>query len=116
MKVKVGQEAANKLCNEALYFIGIGTTSASPSNTCFPLFWARHYIFYFLFFSGSNNYVNNYLQPFLADGQQYTHDEFVELLISTLDQQLTVQNHAINTILKVYLICIDIVMKYLVFW
>lgn len=34
--------------------------------------------------------MNNYLQPFLADGQQYTHDEFVELLISTLDQQLTV--------------------------
>ncbi|XP_054799493.1 GDSL esterase/lipase At5g37690 isoform X2 [Prosopis cineraria] len=61
MKAKVGQEAANKLCNEALYFIGIG----------------------------SNDYVNNFLQPFLADGQQYTHDEFVELLISTLDQQLT---------------------------
>ncbi|KAI9100238.1 hypothetical protein K1719_024456 [Acacia pycnantha] len=61
MKAKVGQEAANKLCNEALYFIGIG----------------------------SNDYVNNYLQPFLADGQQYTHDEFVELLISTLDPQLS---------------------------
>lgn len=34
--------------------------------------------------------MNNFLQPFLADGQQYTHDEFIELLISTLDQQLMV--------------------------
>ncbi|KAJ1391146.1 SGNH hydrolase superfamily [Sesbania bispinosa] len=57
---KIGEEAANKHCNEAMYFIGIG----------------------------SNDYVNNFLQPFLADGQQYTHDEFVELLTSTLDQQL----------------------------
>ncbi|KAL0379093.1 UNVERIFIED_CONTAM: GDSL esterase/lipase [Sesamum radiatum] len=60
MKAKIGDEAANKICNEAVYFIGIG----------------------------SNDYVNNFLQPFLADGQQYTHDEFVELLISTLAQQL----------------------------
>ncbi|KAI6691463.1 hypothetical protein NL676_028291 [Syzygium grande] len=58
---KIGKEAANKLCNKALFFIGLG----------------------------SNDYVNNFLQPFLADGQQYTHDEFLELLISTLDQQLT---------------------------
>ncbi|KAG4955156.1 hypothetical protein JHK87_040750 [Glycine soja] len=56
----IGEAAANKHCNEATYFIGIG----------------------------SNDYVNNFLQPFLADGQQYTHDEFIELLISTLDQQL----------------------------
>ena len=41
-------------------------------------------------FAGSNDYVNNFLQPFLADGQQYTHDEFVKLLISTLDKQFTV--------------------------
>ncbi|XP_061374661.1 GDSL esterase/lipase At5g37690 [Gastrolobium bilobum] len=59
--VKVGEAVANKHCNEAMYLIGIG----------------------------SNDYVNNFLQPFLADGQQYTHDEFIELLISTLDQQLT---------------------------
>lgn len=58
---KLGEEAANKFCNKALYFIGLG----------------------------SNDYVNNFLQPFLADGQQYTHDEFLELLLSTLDQQLT---------------------------
>ncbi|KAK6150314.1 hypothetical protein DH2020_015246 [Rehmannia glutinosa] len=61
MKTKIGDEAANKLCNEAVYFIGIG----------------------------SNDYVNNFLQPFLEDGQQYTHDEFLGLLISTLGEQLT---------------------------
>ncbi|XP_041005418.1 GDSL esterase/lipase At5g37690 isoform X2 [Juglans microcarpa x Juglans regia] len=58
---KIGEVAANKLCNEATYFIGIG----------------------------SNDYVNNFLQPFLPDGQQYTHDEFMDLLLSTLDQQLS---------------------------
>ncbi|KAL1825046.1 hypothetical protein ACET3Z_011824 [Daucus carota] len=61
MKQKIGSEAAEKLCSEAIFFIGIG----------------------------SNDYVNNYLQPFLADGQQYTHDEFIGLLISTLGEQLT---------------------------
>ncbi|XP_021296505.1 GDSL esterase/lipase At5g37690 isoform X1 [Herrania umbratica] len=60
IRAKKGEEAANKLCNEAMYFIGIG----------------------------SNDYVNNYLQPFLPAGQQYTHDEFVELLTTTLEQQL----------------------------
>ncbi|KAF5480017.1 hypothetical protein F2P56_000793, partial [Juglans regia] len=58
---KIGEVAADKLCNEATYFIGIG----------------------------SNDYVNNFLQPFLPDGQQYTHDEFIDLLISTLYQQLS---------------------------
>ncbi|KAL8472292.1 hypothetical protein ACS0TY_028866 [Phlomoides rotata] len=61
IKAKIGEEAANKLCSQAVFFIGIG----------------------------SNDYVNNFLQPFLADGQQYTHDEFLELLISTLGEQLT---------------------------
>ncbi|GKV47067.1 hypothetical protein SLEP1_g54004 [Rubroshorea leprosula] len=61
IKARLGDEATNKLCNEATYFIGIG----------------------------SNDYVNNFLQPFLAAGQQYTNDEFVDLLISTLDQQLS---------------------------
>ncbi|KOM47056.1 hypothetical protein LR48_Vigan07g076000 [Vigna angularis] len=56
----IREVAANKHFNEATYFIGIG----------------------------SNDYVNNFLQPFLPDGQQYTHEEFIELLISTLDQQL----------------------------
>ncbi|GMI73933.1 hypothetical protein like AT5G37690 [Hibiscus trionum] len=61
IRAKIGEAAANKLCNEATYFVGIG----------------------------SNDYVNNFLQPFLADGQQYTHDEFVELLVSTLEQQFS---------------------------
>ncbi|GMY24848.1 GDSL esterase/lipase At5g37690 [Fagus crenata] len=61
MKKKIGEVAANRLCNEALFFIGIG----------------------------SNDYVNNFLQPFLADSQQYTADEFRELLISTLYKQLS---------------------------
>ncbi|KAM4123987.1 hypothetical protein ACB094_01G198500 [Castanea mollissima] len=61
MKNKIGEVAANKLCNEAMYLIGIG----------------------------SNDYVNNFLQPFLPDGQQYTPDEFKDLLISTLDKQLS---------------------------
>ncbi|XP_072982104.1 GDSL esterase/lipase At5g37690-like [Typha latifolia] len=56
---KIGKVAAAKLCNEALYFIGLG----------------------------SNDYVNNFLQPFMADGQVYTHDEFVGLVIITLDRQ-----------------------------
>ncbi|XVF71390.1 hypothetical protein PTKIN_Ptkin12aG0033700 [Pterospermum kingtungense] len=59
IRAKIGEEAAKKLCNEATYFIGMG----------------------------SNDYVNNFLQPFLPDGQQYTHDEFVELLTSKLRQQ-----------------------------
>jgi len=41
-------------------------------------------------FTGSNDYVNNYLQPFLADAQQYTHDDFVKLLMVTLTGQLKV--------------------------
>ncbi|OAY66160.1 GDSL esterase/lipase [Ananas comosus] len=57
---KIGKESAEELCNEAIYFIGLG----------------------------SNDYVNNFLQPFMADGQQYTHDEFVGLVITTLDGQL----------------------------
>ncbi|KAK1404161.1 SGNH hydrolase-type esterase superfamily protein [Heracleum sosnowskyi] len=59
MKRKIGLDAAEQLCSEAMFFIGIG----------------------------SNDYVNNYLQPFLADGEQYTHDEFIGLLISTLGEQ-----------------------------
>ncbi|KAL6225931.1 hypothetical protein ACLB2K_004779 [Fragaria x ananassa] len=59
IKAKIRSEAATKLLTEALYFIGIG----------------------------SNDYVNNFLQPFLPDGQEYTHDDFVGLLIGTLEQQ-----------------------------
>ncbi|XP_010528545.1 PREDICTED: GDSL esterase/lipase At5g37690 [Tarenaya hassleriana] len=61
IRSKIGDTAANKHVNDAMFFIGIG----------------------------SNDYVNNFLQPFMADGQQYTHDDFVELLVSTLNTQLT---------------------------
>ncbi|KFK33276.1 hypothetical protein AALP_AA6G354100 [Arabis alpina] len=61
IRAKIGDGAANKHVNDAMYFIGLG----------------------------SNDYVNNFLQPFMADGQQYTHDDFVELLTSTLHNQLT---------------------------
>lgn len=58
------------------------------------------FIFILLFtFAGSNDYVNNFLQPFLADGLQYTHDEFVELLISTLNQQLSVNIYKFTLLL-----------------
>ncbi|KAJ6861466.1 hypothetical protein NC651_037525 [Populus alba x Populus x berolinensis] len=77
IKAKIGGRAANKLCNEAMYFIGLG----------------------------SNDYVNNFLQPFLADGQQYASDEFVELLISTLDKQLSVKNTFSNSLFLKCLLC-----------
>jgi hypothetical protein len=38
--------------------------------------------------AGSNDYINNFLQPFMADGTTYTHDQFIRLLITTLDRQL----------------------------
>ncbi|XP_047315924.1 GDSL esterase/lipase At5g37690 [Impatiens glandulifera] len=60
IKLKIGAQPAERLCNEALFFVGIG----------------------------SNDYVNNFLQPFLVDGQQYTHDEFLGLLVSTFEQQI----------------------------
>lgn len=44
----------------------------------------------FIYFTGSNDYINNFLQPFLADGHIYTLQEFEDLLINTLERQLTV--------------------------
>eukprot|EP01018_Ginkgo_biloba_P006047 Gb_20603 [translate_table: standard] len=58
---RLGAAAAEKLSNEALYFIGIG----------------------------SNDYINNFLLPYATDAQKYSHDGFVDLLVSTLRQQLT---------------------------
>ncbi|KAL3596793.1 hypothetical protein D5086_008430 [Populus alba] len=86
---KIGEDAANKLCNEAMFFIGIGRlvfTSKCISDSATS---AAPRINHYLLGAGSNDYINNYLQPFLADGQQYTPEEFGELLISTLDKQLT---------------------------
>ncbi|KAJ0728258.1 putative triacylglycerol lipase [Helianthus annuus] len=61
IKAKIGEQAANKLLNEAIYFIGMG----------------------------SNDYINNFLQPFLPDAQQYTPDEFLAILNSKLAEQFT---------------------------
>ncbi|OAY79189.1 GDSL esterase/lipase [Ananas comosus] len=57
---KIGEEAAEKLCNDAFYLVALG----------------------------SNDYINNFLQPFMADGTIYTHNEFMVLLMTTLDRQL----------------------------
>ncbi|KAL7614509.1 GDSL esterase/lipase At5g37690 [Lactuca sativa] len=61
IKKKIGERAGNNLLNEAIYFIGMG----------------------------SNDYINNFLQPFLPDGQQYTPDEFLDLLRLKLAEQFT---------------------------
>ncbi|KAF3331532.1 GDSL esterase/lipase [Carex littledalei] len=59
VKAKIGAAAAEKLSNEALFLIGLG----------------------------SNDYVNNFMRPFMADGIVYTHDQFVVLLTTTLSKQ-----------------------------
>ncbi|XP_062217547.1 GDSL esterase/lipase At5g37690-like [Phragmites australis] len=60
MVARIGKEAAEAAVNAALFQIGLG----------------------------SNDYINNFLQPFMADGTTYTHDQFIHLLITTLDRQL----------------------------
>ncbi|CAM0913893.1 unnamed protein product [Alopecurus aequalis] len=61
MIAKIGKKAAEEVVNGAIFQIGLG----------------------------SNDYVNNFLRPFMADGIVYTHDEFVGLLMDTINQQLT---------------------------
>nr|XP_043633402.1 GDSL esterase/lipase At5g37690 [Erigeron canadensis] len=61
IKAKLGEPAANTLINEAIYFIGMG----------------------------SNDYINNFLQPFLPDAQEYTPEEFLGVLNLKLAEQLT---------------------------
>ncbi|CAN6478679.1 unnamed protein product [Victoria cruziana] len=61
IKGKIGEEAAEKLANNAIFYVGVG----------------------------SNDFVNNFLQPFLPDSQQYNGDKFISYLMSTLDGQLT---------------------------
>lgn len=58
---KIGKKAAEEVVNGAIFQIGLG----------------------------SNDYVNNFLRPFMADGIVYTHDEFVAYLMDTIAQQLT---------------------------
>ncbi|KAJ1280910.1 hypothetical protein BS78_04G268000 [Paspalum vaginatum] len=60
MIATIGKEAAEAAVNAAMFQIGLG----------------------------SNDYINNFLQPFMADGTTYTHDQFIRLLITTLDRQL----------------------------
>ncbi|KAF3783704.1 GDSL esterase/lipase [Nymphaea thermarum] len=61
IKGKIGEHAAEKLVNNAIFYIGVG----------------------------SNDFVNNFLQPFMPDAQQYDSDTFIDYLMSTLDGQLT---------------------------
>uniref|UniRef100_A0ACD5YTS2 Uncharacterized protein n=1 Tax=Avena sativa TaxID=4498 RepID=A0ACD5YTS2_AVESA len=60
MIATIGKEAAEETVNAAMIQIGLG----------------------------SNDYINNFLQPFMADGKTYTHDQFIRLLVATLDRQL----------------------------
>lgn len=60
MIAKIGKDAAEAAANAALFQIGLG----------------------------SNDYINNFLQPFMADGTTYTHDQFIRLLVTALDRQL----------------------------
>ncbi|KAG6470355.1 hypothetical protein ZIOFF_071423 [Zingiber officinale] len=59
--LKIGKRASEKLCNEALFLVGLG----------------------------SNDYINNFLQSGLDDAKKYTITEFEDLLINTLETQLT---------------------------
>lgn len=97
MNRKIGIDAAAKLCSEAIFFIGIGIHKIIPV-VCFFCLLIPTGNKSRASFSGSNDYVNNYLQPFLADGQQYTHDEFIGLLISTLGEQFMVKLQTIQYI------------------
>jgi hypothetical protein len=59
---KIGHARAEKFFNESIYLMSIG----------------------------SNDYINNYLLPVQADSWQYTPHDFIDYLVSTLRQQLTV--------------------------
>ncbi|KAK1410647.1 hypothetical protein QVD17_37184 [Tagetes erecta] len=61
IKKKIGWQNGTSLLHNAIYFIAVG----------------------------SNDYINNFLQPFLPDGQQYTHEEFLRIIDMKLVEQLT---------------------------
>jgi len=66
---KIGHDQAEKFFNQSIYLMSIG----------------------------SNDYINNYLLPVLADSWTYTPDGFIEYLASTLRQQITVSfSRALN--------------------
>jgi hypothetical protein len=100
MIAKIGKKAAEETINGAIFQIGLGknvdsdlsparSTHASKPRSLNQLDTAR-----VLCFAGSNDYVNNFLRPFMADGIVYTHDEFIGLLMDTIDRQLTVSSTA----------------------
>eukprot|EP00253_Pinus_taeda_P022499 PITA_22499 len=62
---KIGHDQAEKFFNQSIYLMSIG----------------------------SNDYINNYLLPVLADSWTYTPDGFIEYLASTLRQQITTLHH-----------------------
>lgn len=92
--LKIGEKASEKLCNEAVYFIGLGMAISTSYIITSMSYILKHKCNVFFKFSspfaGSNDYVNNFMQPFLVDAQLYTNHEFLELLILTLNGQLRV--------------------------
>lgn len=63
VRKKIGDKAADKFFTEARYVVALG----------------------------SNDFINNYLFPVYADSWTYTGTGFINLLMTTLDQQLTVR-------------------------
>ncbi|RWR78383.1 GDSL esterase/lipase-like protein [Cinnamomum micranthum f. kanehirae] len=61
VKKKIGEKAANKFFTDSLYVVALG----------------------------SNDFINNYLFPVYADSWKYTGAGFINLLMTTLEQQLT---------------------------
>ena len=95
MIAKIGKKAAEETVNGAIFQIGLGKEnkrirfphSADTRAQWYQLDKTRGRR---LRCAGSNDYVNNFLRPFMADGIVYTHDEFIGLLMDTMDRQLTV--------------------------
>ena len=93
MIAKIGKKAAEETVNGAIFQIGLGKKiNASDSLTSVDARTQWHQLDTTrgLRCAGSNDYVNNFLRPFMADGIVYTHDEFIGLLMDTMDRQLTV--------------------------
>lgn len=63
IKLKIGNEAAEKFFREARYIVAMG----------------------------SNDFINNYLLPLYADSWNYSGIGFINYLISTLENQLRVK-------------------------
>lgn len=68
VKKKIGEKAANKFFTDSLYVVALG----------------------------SNDFINNYLFPVYADSWKYTGAGFINLLMTTLEQQLTVRHRTLE--------------------